>query len=52
MENKETKKLIQQEILSLLDDNINNELNEMKDSCTVAEIAKEVLLSFDRDTYI
>lgn len=50
MENKETKKLIQGEILALLDDTIEGEFDAMGDCYTVAEIAAEVLLSFDRST--
>lgn len=47
IDKEESKRLIQQEILSLLEENINNELDAMGDSHTVAEISKEVLLSFD-----
>lgn len=50
MENEETKKLLQNEILALLDDNIESEFDAMGDAYTVAEIAKEVLLSFDTKT--
>lgn len=44
----EIKKLIQEEILNILDDDIENEIAAMIDFYTVAEIAREVLLSFDR----
>ena len=46
----ESKKLIQQEILSLLDGDIDNELDAMGDFYTIAEISKEVLLSFDKES--
>lgn len=44
----QTKNLIQKEILALLDDTIESEFNAMGDAYTIAEIAKEVLLSFDK----
>ena len=43
----ETKKLIQNEILALLDDKIESEFDAMGNCYTIAEIAREVLLSFD-----
>lgn len=41
------KKEIQNEILSLLDENIDNNVQAMKGHYSVAEIAKEVLLSMN-----
>lgn len=48
----ETKKLIQNEILALLDNNIESEFDAMGDFYTIAEISKEVLLSFDTKTLL
>ena len=48
----ELKPITQKEILALLDDNIESELDAMGDCYTVAEIAREVLLSFDTKTLL
>jgi len=47
MDYERLKEQVQQEILNLLDEDIVNNIEQMKGSHTVAEIAREAILSFN-----
>jgi len=49
---KNLKQLVQEEILALLEISIDDEIDAMKDHCTVAEISREVLLQVDKEKLV